>query len=80
MLNNLTKKEIGKVNTKVLNGRYCRLLLKGEVLPANKITVADAREVIWIEEELHKRLIKLIGHDFYPPNYHDRPKYDRILA
>lgn len=68
MLNNLTKKEIGEVNTKVLNGRYCRLLLKGEVLPANKITVADAREILYIEDEMRKRTIKAVGHDFYPPD------------
>ena len=68
MRSNLTKKEIGKVNTKVLNGRYCRLLLKGEVLPANKITVADAREILYIEDEMRKRTIKAVGHDFYPPD------------
>jgi len=79
MRENLTKKEIGIVNAGVLNMRYCRLMLKGETLPARKITVADAGEIIWIEDELHQRLIKLIGHDFYPPGYHDRPKYDRML-
>lgn len=67
MRNNLTTKEVGTVNANVLNMRYCRLMLKGETLPAKKITVADAREILWIEDELHGRLIKLIGHDFYPP-------------
>lgn len=79
MRNNLTKREIKTVNANVLNMRYCRLMLKGETLPAKKITIADARETIWIEDELHKRLIKLIGHDFYPPNYHDKPKCDRVI-
>lgn len=69
MRNNLTKREVKTVNAGVLNGRYCRLMLKGEVLPAKKITVADARETVWIEDELRGRLIKLIGHDFYPPKY-----------
>ena len=79
MRENLTKKEIGTVNAKVLNMRYCHLILKGEALPVKEITIADAREILWIEDELHRRLIKLIGHDFYPPGYHDRPKCDRIL-
>ncbi len=68
MRNNLTKKEIGFVSTKELNYRYCRLLLKGEALPANKITVADAREILWIEDQLRMRTIKAVGHDFYPPD------------
>jgi len=80
MKENLTKKEIKTVNAGVLNMRYCRLMLKGETLPAKKITIADSKEIIWIEDELHERLIKLIGHDFYPPGYHDRPKCDRILV
>lgn len=75
MRENLTKEQIGTVNARILNMRYCRLMLKGEVLPTKEIPVADARETIWIEDELHRRLIKLIGHDFYPPGYHDRPKH-----
>lgn len=62
----LTIKEIGTVNARVLNTRFCELMQKGETLPANKITVAEARETLRIEDELHERLIKLIGHDFYP--------------
>lgn len=65
----LTKKEVGTVNTKVLNMRYCRLLQKGETLLAHEISVADAREILWIEDELHKRVIRAVGHDFYPPDH-----------
>jgi len=63
----LLKREIGTVNARVLNIRYCEIIQKGELLPANEITVAEAREILWIEDELHRRLIKLVGHDFYPP-------------
>lgn len=69
MTKNLTEKEIKTVNTKVLNSRFCRLVLKGETLPANEITVADAREILLIEDELHERTIKAVGHDFYPPGH-----------
>lgn len=65
---NLSKKEIRTVNANVLNMRYCRLLQKGETLPANEITIADAREILWIEDELRRKLIKIVGHDFYPPD------------
>ncbi|MCK4759018.1 MAG: hypothetical protein KAT69_03170 [Candidatus Aminicenantes bacterium] len=65
-MSNLTKKEIGTVNVAVLNARYCRLILKGETLPANEISVANAREILWIEDELRRKIIKLVGHDFYP--------------
>lgn len=68
MRENLTKAEVKMVGTAVLNMRYCRLMLKGEALPANKITVADAREAIWIEDDLYRRLIAAVGHDFYPPD------------
>lgn len=64
----LTKKEIKVVNARVLNSRFCRLMEKGETLPASEFTVAEARELLWIEDELHERLIKLVGHDFYPPD------------
>lgn len=64
----LTIKEIGTVNTKVLNTRFCQLMLKSETLPANEISVAEAREVIRIEDELHQRMIRAVGHDFYPPD------------
>lgn len=66
-MNNLTKKEIRTVNATVLNMRYCRLMLIGETMPADVITHADMKETIRIEDELRKRLIKLVGHDFYPP-------------
>ncbi len=63
----LTIKEIGTVNARVLNTRFCELMHKGETLPANEITVAEARETIRIEEELHFRLLKHLGRDPYPP-------------
>ena len=64
----LLKKEIGTVNAGVLNTRYCEILEKGETLPANEISIAEAREILWIEDELRGRLIKFVGHDFYPPD------------
>lgn len=66
-MKNLTKKEIGTVNARVLNMRYCRLMLMGETMPAGIITHADMMETIRIKDELRRRIIKLIGHDFYPP-------------
>lgn len=64
----LSIEEIGTVNTKVLNARFCELMEKGETLPANEISVAEARETLRIEQELHERLLKAVGHDFYPPD------------
>ena len=64
----LTIKEIGSVNTKVLNTRFCELMHKGETLPANEISVAETMETLRIEQELHDRLINVVGHDFYPPD------------
>ena len=69
MSNNLTKKQIGIVDVGVLNTRYCWLMKKGEEMPVGIITFADARELLWIEDELHRRLIMFIGHDFYPPDH-----------
>ena len=63
----LMKKEIQTVNAGVLNMRYCELLEKGEKLPAHEFSIAEAREILWIEDELRVRLIKLIGWDPYPP-------------
>ncbi len=68
MRNNLTKKEIRFVPTLELAIRFNRLMLKGEVLPAREITVGDARETLYIEDELRKRLVKAVGRDFYPPD------------
>lgn len=64
----LTINEIKTINTGVLNARFCELMQKGETLPANEISVAEARETFRIEQELHDRLIKVVGHDFYPPD------------
>ena len=64
----LMKKEIGKVNTWMLNIRYCHLLEKGEKIPAHEFSIGEAREILWIEDELHRRVIMAVGHDFYPPD------------
>ena len=64
----LLKREVTTVNTRVLNVRYCELLQKGEEFPANEISVAEAREILWIEDELRERAIRAVGHDFYPPD------------
>ncbi len=73
MRNNLTKIEIGWVPTNELNYRFCRLMLMGETMPAGIITYADMRETLWIEDELHGRLIAAVGHDFYPPEVKAKP-------
>ena len=64
----LLKKEIETISTLVLNMRYCRILERGETMDAKDIPVADAKEILWIEDELRRRLIKVVGHDFYPPD------------
>ena len=68
MKNNLTKKEIRYVPTLELAIKFNRLMLKGELLSAREITVGDARETLYIEDELRRRLVKAIGHDPYPPD------------
>ena len=80
MRNNLTKKEIGFVPARELNYRYCWLLQKAETMPAHVLTMADAREVLWIEDELHTRLVALIGHDFYPPEGVAKPTMAELRA
>lgn len=65
----LTKNEVRKASTFQLTVRYNHLISIGETMPVKDITMADAREIIWIEEELHHRLIKAVGHDLYPPNH-----------
>jgi len=52
----------------------------GETMPAGVITIADARELLWIEDELHERLIKAIGHDFYPPERPAKPTLAELRA
>lgn len=64
----LLKREIQTLDTDDLNTRYCRILERGETLDADDIPVTDAREILWIEDELRMRLIKAVGHDFYPPD------------
>ena len=68
MNNNLTKKEVREVPTLELAIKFNRLMLKGELLSAREITVGDARETLYIEDELRRRLVKAIGHDPYPPD------------
>ncbi len=67
-MNRLLKKEIKLVPVRVLNMRYCRILERAEAMNAEDIPVADAREILWIEDELHNRLVSYVGHDFYPPD------------
>ncbi len=64
----LLKREIQTVNTRVLNTRYCTILQKAEMVPAHKIPAADAREILWIEDQLRVRLLKQLGRDPYPPD------------
>lgn len=64
----LLKREIQTLDTEDLNSRYCYILGRGETLDADDIPVTDAREILWIEDELRMRLIKAVGHDFYPPD------------
>ena len=68
MRNNLTKKQVGQVPTLELAMRFNRLILMGETMPAGVITMAAAREILWIEDQLRERLIAAIGHNFYPPD------------
>ena len=68
MRNNTTKKEIKLLSTEDLNTRYCHILERGETLEAKDIPIVDAREILWIEDILRERLIKAVGHDFYPPD------------
>lgn len=64
----LTKTQVKTAPIKVLNSRYCRLLEMGEKRSAEEITVGEAREILWIEDELHQRLLKQLGRDPYPPD------------
>ena len=75
-MDRLLKKEIKEkvVPAKVMSSRlwrltiqYCRILDRAEKLDAKDIPIADAKAILRIEDELRKRLIKAIGHDFYPP-------------
>lgn len=70
----LLKREVETVTTKELNYRYCHLLEKGERIPAHKFSIAEAREILWIEDELHQRVIRVVGHDFYPPDQVEEKK------
>ena len=67
-MNRLLKKEIKILPTRVLNLHYYRILYKAEKMEAKDIPASDAKEILWIEDELHRRTIKAVGHDFYPPD------------
>ena len=68
------KKEIKLISTEDLNTRFCRILERAEMIDdAEDIPVADAREILWIEDEMHERIIALVGHDFYPPEVEAKP-------
>jgi hypothetical protein len=68
MRSNPTKKEIDLVSTEDLNIRYCYILDRAEKSKAEDIPVSDAREILWIEDVLHSRLIKKLDRDPYPPD------------
>lgn len=70
----MLKKEIKLILTEDLNIRYCRILERAETLDAEDIPITDAKEILWIEDILHERLIKAIGHDFYPPDRIEKEK------
>jgi len=79
-MKNLLKREVREASTLFLAMRYNYLLTLGETLPANEISVADAREILWVEDELHRRLIKAVGHDFYPPDrIEEKPKVTSLV-
>ena len=68
MKNNLTKKEMRTIETEDLSIRYCFILDRAEKLDADEIPVSDAREILYIEDILRERIIKVLGRDFYPPD------------
>ena len=59
MRNNLTKKEVSEVPVLELVIRFDYLLEKAETVPLKEITMADAQETVWIEEELRKNMAEL---------------------
>jgi len=79
-MNRLLKKEINLISTEDLNTRYCHILERGETLDADDIPITDAREILWIEDELRRRLIKLIGHDFYPSDHVEKRHPNNYMA
>lgn len=75
------KKEIKLISTEDLNSRFCRILERAEMIDdAEDIPVADAREILWIEDELHERIIAAVGHDFYPPEVVAKPTMADLRA
>ena len=74
----MLKKEVKLASTDDLNTAYCHILKRAEMSDANDIPVADARTILWIEDELRIRLIKLIGHDFYPPDCIEKTNLLRV--
>ena len=76
----LMKKQVKEASTEVLNWRYHRLLEKGKELEAHEFSMAEAREILWVEEELHQRVILAVGHDFYPPEVGAKPTMADLRA
>jgi len=74
----MLKKEVKLASTDDLNTAYCYILKRAEALDAKDIPVADARRILWIEDELHERLIKAVGHDFYPPDCIEKANLLRV--
>lgn len=68
MSNNLTKKEMRAIKTEDLNIRYCRILERADLLDAKEIPISDVREILYIEDVLRERIVKVLGRDFYPPD------------
>ena len=61
----LTKKQIRELSAMQLTRRVTRLQFDDE---AGSAMIGDSKEIMVIEKELKKRLIKMLGHDPYPPN------------
>lgn len=65
----LRKIDIQKMDTRDLAKEHARIIYLGETKSANEIPAYYGRQILWLEDELHKRLISAVGHDFYPPGY-----------
>jgi len=66
MIANLTKKQIRESSAMELACRLTRLQFDEE---AGTIALGDLREIRLIEKDLRRRLVKMLGRNFYPPNY-----------
>lgn len=70
---NLTKKEIKELNATQLCARVTRLHFDEE---AGCAFPGDKEEIKLIEKELRKKLVTMLGRDFYPP---ERPTIEKLL-